>query len=127
MPLLLHRRFVTMFVAAGLCVVCTIPPAVMCGRSPVEMILEVLRGSDMNDNGTMLIPSQVFSRLVRIMPASVPGLISMGIGGGICLLLSWRLRNSRSWLTAMFPVVVCSLLWSYCKPHDRVILCPSPR
>lgn len=123
-PLLLHRRFITKAIAAGLCLASAIPPAILCGRNPVEMILEVPRGCAFvaNENGTMLIPSQLFIRLVKIMPEALPGLISMGIGGGICLLLSWRLRKSESWLVIMFPVVVCALLWSYCKPHDRVIL-----
>lgn len=123
-PLLLRRRFVVIGVAAAVCLVCALPPAWMCGRSPVEMILEVPRGcsSVATENGTMLIPSQLFMKLAQTVPAQLLGLVSMAAGAGICLLLSWRVRRHSSALIALAPAVVCSVLWSYCKPHDRVVL-----
>ena len=123
-PLLIKRRFVTMASAAIFCALSTIPAAVLCHRNPVEMILEVPRANMflMFENGTMLIPQQVSMALSDRISGSTLNTINMLVGGGICLLLTWRMRNSKSWLLILCPAIVCSLLWTYCKPHDRVIL-----
>ena len=123
-PLLMKRRFITAGVAVAICVICTIPPCLLCGKNPLEMILEVPRGCAFiaEENGTLLIPSTVFIRLHDKVPSAVLGGISMFIGSAICLILTWRLRKTSSWLAFFAPAVICALIWNYCKPHDRVIL-----
>ncbi len=124
-PILLKRRFVTAGVAAGICIVSTIPASLICGKNPLELILEVPRGCSFiaEENGTMIIPSTVFKMLRGKVPYSVLGGISMSIGGAICLILTWRLRKTPNWLLYFAPAVTCALIWNYCKPHDRTILC----
>ena len=123
-PLLMKRRFVTISVAAIFCLLSSIPAAVMCHRNPIEMILEVPRANIflVFENGTMLIPMQVCHALSDRFSGTALNMVSSIIGIGLCLILSWRLRNSKSWLLVLCPAIVCSLLWTYCKPHDRVIL-----
>ena len=123
-PLLIKRRFITMSVAAAFCLLSTIPAAALCHRNPIEMILEVPKANSflLTENGTMLIPQQIFKKLANTVSRDVLDLINMSIGIGICFVLSWRLRKNKSWILLLFPAVVCSLIWTYCKPHDRVIL-----
>ncbi len=123
-PFLLRRRYITICVAIAICIICTIPPWIMCGHNPLELILEVPRGCAFvaNDNGTMIIPSSVFKSLDGKIPLGILSGISMTIGAGICFYLTWRLRKHESWFVFLAPTVVCAILWNYCKPHDRVIL-----
>jgi hypothetical protein len=123
-PLLFKRRYITMGVAVAICVVSILPPMLMCGRNPLDLLLEVPRGCAFvaEENGTMLIPSQIFVRLKGRVPSALLGGVSMIVGSGICVWLTWRLRKNNSWLVIITPAVVCALLWNYCKPHDRVIL-----
>ena len=123
-PLLIKRRFVTMAVAAGFCLLSSIPSAVICHRNPIELILEVPRANIflISENGTMLIPMQVCKMLSKGISETTLNMVSSIIGASLCLILSWRLRNNKSWLLVLCPAIVCSLLWTYCKPHDRVIL-----
>ena len=123
-PILMKRRFLTAGVAVATCIICAIPPALMCGKNPVELILEVPRACSgaAEDNGTMLIPSTVFRMLQGKVPYALLGGISMLIGSALCFILTWRLRRMTNWLIFLVPTVVCALIWNYCKPHDRVIL-----
>lgn len=123
-PLLLDRRWLVAGTAVAVCLAAAVPPALMCGRSVPELILEVPRALAFvaEENGTMLIPSQVFAALDGHMSLQLLGHISMAIGAVICFVLVWRVRNARSWFVRLAPVAACSVLWSYCKPHDRVVL-----
>ncbi len=123
-PILMKRRFITAGVAVAVCIICAIPPCLMCGKTPVEMILEVPRACAFvaEDNGTMLIPSNVFQMLRGKVPYAVLSGISMSIGTAICFVLTWRLRKASNLLVFFAPAIICALLWNYCKPHDRVIL-----
>lgn len=123
-PILMKRRFITAGVAVATCIICAIPPALMCGKNPVELILEVPRACSgvAEENGTMLIPSTVFRMLQGKVPYALVGGISMLTGGALCFILTWRMRRMTSWLIFLAPTVVCALIWNYCKPHDRVIL-----
>jgi len=124
-PILMKRRFITAGVAVATCIVCAIPPALMCGKNPVELILEVPGACSgaAEENGTMLIPSTVFRMLRGKVPYALLGGISMAIGSALCFVLTWRLRKMKNWLIFLIPTVACALIWNYCKPHDRVILC----
>ncbi|MBR6060061.1 MAG: DUF2029 domain-containing protein [Victivallales bacterium] len=123
-PLLIKRKYITIGVAVASCLICSLPPALMCGKNPLILILEVpLGGAFVADaNGTMLIPSQVFNLLKGKVPGIALMLVSMLVGAGICAVLTWRLRKNNRWLVIITPTVVCTLLWSFCHPHDRVIL-----
>lgn len=123
-PLFLSRRFLAMGTAVALCLAASLPASLACGKTPPEMVFEVPRACAFvaEDNGTMLIPSQAFAALRDRIDPSLLGLASMAIGGTICLVLVWRLRKEESWFVRLAPVAVCAILWSYCKPHDRVIL-----
>jgi hypothetical protein len=123
-PILMKRRFITAGVAVAVCIICSIPPCLMCGKTPVEMILEVPRGCAFiaEEAGTVLIPACVFRMLHGKVPYAVLSGISMSIGTAICFVLTWRLRKASSLLVFFAPAIVCSLIWNYYKPHDRVML-----
>lgn len=123
-PILLKRRFITVGVVAAVCLICAIPPSLMCGKNPLEMILEVPRGYKFitEENGTMLIPSTVFQMLLGKVPSELLSGISILIGGTTCFILTWRLRKTSNWFVFFAPATTCTLIWTYCRPHDRVIL-----
>ena len=123
-PLFLSRRFLAMGTAVALCLAASLPASLMCGKTPLEMALEVPRACAFvaEDNGTMLIPSLVFAALRGRIDPSLLGLASMAVGAAICFVLVWRVRREESWFVRLAPVAVCAILWNYCKPHDRVIL-----
>ena len=123
-PLILKRRYITICVAVFICLVCSIPPSLMCGRTPWELMMEVPRGCAFiaEANGTMIIPSTLFQKFHGTIPSALLGFVSMSIGVAICFLLTWRLRNEKSWFIFIIPTIICAILWSYCKSHDRVIL-----
>ena len=124
-PILMKRRFITAGVAAALCMISAIPPTLICGRNPLEMILEVPRGCSFvaEGNGTMLVPSKIYVMLNGKMPFALLSGISMFLGAAICLVLTWRLRKTKNWFVFFAPAIICALIWNYCKTHDRTILC----
>lgn len=123
-PILLKRRFTTVGVAVVVCLVCAVPPSLMCGKNPLELILEVPRGYKFitEETGTMLIPSTVFQMLQGKVPSELLSGISILIGSTLCFILTWRLRKTPNWFVFFAPAATCTIIWTYCRPHDRVIL-----
>ena len=123
-PLLIKRKYITIGVAVASCLICSLLPAFICGKNPLQLILEVPKGGAFvaESNGTMLIPSQVFNLLNGKVPGIALVAVSMIVGASICAILTWRLRKDNRWLLYIAPTIVCAVFWSYCQPHDRVIL-----
>ena len=123
-PLLLRRRFLAVGVAVAVCLAASIPPSLLCGKSPFELILDISRGGmpNMVSNGTMLVPAQVFAAFAGHCNPFFLELASMAIGAAICFVLVWRLRRDDSWFAVLAPVAVCSILWAYSVVYDRVLL-----
>lgn len=106
-PLLFRRQFKTIGVAVATCLVASVPPAVLCGKSPVELILEIPKFRLQRYFETTLFPSSVYSFLDELLfpkAAIVLGLIVCLV---FCLWASWKLRREKTWFSALQPAFIC--------------------
>lgn len=122
-PVLIGRRYRVLAVAVSACLLTSVLPAVLCGRSPVSMIMSVLDyGRDYNVGG--------FVHNVFFDPSWVPGLdlspavglgCNVAIGIGLCVYLSFRFRNYDDWTLRLLPASVLCILWFVSRPHDGCV------
>ena len=121
LPLLLHRRYKTLAAGAVLCLAGTLPTALLCHRSPLDLILQVLQAG-VYTRRTTFFPGCVYAALSRHFGAAVPFAVSALLGAALCVWLCWRLRKERDNLLVLSaPAIVC-VAWTYSTIHDRLIL-----
>ncbi|MBO4286996.1 MAG: DUF2029 domain-containing protein [Kiritimatiellae bacterium] len=120
LPLLLQRRYKTLAAGAVLCLAGTLPPALLCHRSPLDLILQVLQAG-VYTRRTTFFPGCVYAALSRHLCAAVPFAVSALLGAALCVWLCWRLRNERDNLLVLSaPAIVC-VAWTYSTIHDRLV------
>ena len=125
-PLLLSRRYRTVFGAVLLCGLSVLPAAALCHGNPVQMVLRVVFSGTHSiraaEVGTGLLPPPLIAKLSAFAPASVWLAVSAVAGFGLCLWGSWRLRKHPDFAVRLLPAATISLLWMQGHFHDRVIL-----
>lgn len=125
-PLLLARRFKTMFVATAITLVATWVAAHLIGKPMLELILEVPQLKSGNGHAihesARLLPQFACDILVR-SGWSVGAIqsLSMAMGAGLCLALSWLVRKCEDWPVRFMPAVICAALWTYMEAYDRCL------
>lgn len=119
-PLLIGKRFRAICVAAGICILLTAASAIICGRSPLEMISAVGRCRGMFPKCYLLGPV-VTEWLQRISPM-LPLALNAVIGVLVCFVLSWRFRKFDAWLMKLLPAVAICWLWSVSRFYDQSML-----
>ena len=116
-PLLFRRQFKTIGIAVATCLVASVPPAVLCGKSPMELILEIPKFRVQAFFETTLFPTSVYSFANQwLFPKS-----ALFFGLFICLVFcvwaSWKLRREKDWFVSLQPVFFCICaaypLWSH--------------
>ena len=115
-PLILGRQFVAIGVAIATTLLLAIPPSLMCGDSPLTMILNAAKVGSASYTGTLLIPGFLG------LQGNLSLTLSAVLGIAICFALSIRLRNREDWLLKFAPVIMCALFWTYSTPHDLMLL-----
>ncbi len=119
-PLLIGRRYLTIAVAAGICLALTLVSAFVCGRSPIAMILCVGQCQDMFPKFYLLGP-EVADWLKAIAPA-FPLCVNVVIGLLACVVLSLRFKGCEGWLMKLLPTMVLCWLWSVSRFYDQSVL-----
>ena len=108
-PLLWRRKFLTCAVAAVVCIVLSVPPALMCGTSPIDMILQAPAASAHAFNGCGTFP-YVLCGLVDRTTGIGCGLL---VGVVACVVMTWLVKERRDWIVFLMPAAVCSMSWTY--------------
>ena len=120
-PLLLAKKWKTIFVAGGICLLATWIASVFIGKPMVELILEVPKiksGSQVAN----LLPQFVYEWIVaRGVAESVVQYGCMLTGLALCVALSLAVRQYKDWRVKIVPAILCASLWTYMAPYDRCI------
>ena len=106
-PFLFRRQFKTIGVAVTTCLVASVPPAVLCGKSPVELILEIPKFRLQRYFETTLFPSSEYSFLDELLFPKAAIVIGLIICLAFCLWASWKLRREKDWFKALQPTFFC--------------------
>ena len=125
-PLLVNLKFATLASGAAICLLASVPPAIMCRKWPWEMISNVIGGGADVYHSSALININLHNKLISMFalgPDQIKYLMyaSMLIGVLLCLALSLMLRRSDDWLEKLVPAALIAPLWTYSVPHDLAI------
>lgn len=115
-PLLIRRKFLVCFVAAGLCLVLSLPPAVMCGTSPITMIKQAPAASTFAYMGCGTMPYAIASHL----PDQFAIFVGLAVGAIVCALMTRRLvlAGIDDWLVLLMPAAVVGASWTYAQCYS---------
>ena len=119
-PLLIGKRYRAICVAAGICLLLTAVSAIVCGRSPVAMILAVGRCRGMFPKCYLLGP--VVTEWLHGISPMLPHVLNAVVGVFVCFVLSWRFRRFDGWLMKLLPAVMLCWLWSVSRFYDQSML-----
>ena len=108
-PLLWRRKFLTCAVAAGACIALAVPPALMCGSSPIDLVLQAPAASAHAFNGCGTYPYFLCGFLER----STEICCGLLVGVVACVAMTWLVKDRRDWLAFLMPAAVCSMSWTY--------------
>ena len=126
LPLLLQRRWKTVFGAAAICAASACVAAAMAGVNPVTMVLNVLNSGTYSirsgEAGTPLLPPCVVNALQGVAPTGVWLGVSAAIGLAVCVWASIRLRRSPDRWAHLMPAAACGVSWMQGHFHDRLLL-----
>ena len=116
-PLLWRRKFVTCLVAAGTCLLLSIPPAVLCKTSIVTLILQTPAANTFGFYGC-----GTFPYFICTGPGDIYG-IAMGliIGIVVCVVMTWLIRKEPDWVVFVAPTAVCSMCWTYVQVYSHAL------
>lgn len=135
-PLTVLRKWRTLLVIAGGLTVLTLTSAVLCQRSPWEMLVCIREYSANQFNEVALIPKGVFLTLTEEggIAASTLIMFSSVAVGAVCVLLTLvvvlglkniRAENSRCcWVNAVVgfvPALLLSTIWTSSRLHDMSV------
>lgn len=106
-PLLFRRQFKTIGIAVATCFVASVPPAVLCGKSPVELILEIPKFRVQAFFETTLFPPSVYSFADKWLFPKAALVFGFAVCLAFCLWASWKLRREKDWFVCLQPVFFC--------------------
>jgi len=121
LPLLLSRKWMIIIVAGILSIAACFPPALMCGKSPLELLLHLQNSGIPWYQGSAFIPKIVQDQLWDLGLGRLGMKISMLAGIITCTFLSWRTRNDADWLVRLLPAIVLAPIWTFASKNDALI------
>lgn len=112
-PLFLGGKILTTAVAVAVCLGLSFVPAVMCGKSPFTLILEVLDSNVEFFQGCGTCPYWFCSW------ASLETCIGVGLITGflLCMVMTFAIRREKDWFLLLMPAAVCGCSWSYAHSY----------
>ncbi len=120
--LLFERRWKTVLVTSAMLILLSLPPALLCHRSPIDMVLAFREYSAGGFPGTGLFAPLTYVPLVKIFGESLVRGVSMGIGAVCCVWAAWFLRLEKSMFIRFLPAALLAIVWSTSRLHDYCIL-----
>ncbi len=122
-PLLVGRRFKTVIYGGCICLVASIPPALLCGESPIDMIWAIKDYSAAYSLGELpagaFIPKWIFTS----GNCSAANIIANAfVGVAVCGVLSYLLRASKDWLVRLVPAFILCVFWTVSRLTDCCVL-----
>ena len=112
-PLLWRRKLLTCAVAAGLCLLLSVPPAIMCKTSVVKLILQTPAANAFLFVGCGTYPSCFCNGA----GGTVDIMMGLSLGLVCCLLMTWTIRHVVDWLLFVMPAAVVSMCWTYVQTY----------
>lgn len=120
-PLLWSRQYKAMAVAVGICFAATLWPSYLYRESSLDLLLQIPEiGApyiDLNWGWRGLV-------LIRKYLGEAGYYCWVGFCFTICGVLSYRLRNARSWTVKFLPALIIFPFWTYTNDLDYCILFP---
>ena len=122
-PLLIDRKIKVCIIAAVLCILATIPPAILCHESPITLILQAPKASAYAFSGCALLPPECLTALrsANFIPESFLLAIPMALGVAACAFLSWRVRKSDDPFLCFAPAAICAVSWTYVQGYSYIL------
>lgn len=121
LPLVLARKWKTIFTAASITLCAACIASFMCNKPTLDLVMEVPKLKPLGVTVPML-PDVLTSKLVASgTPANVLPFANMVVGVVICCWLSFLVRNVESWFVRFLPAVAFAGLWTFMDACDRCI------
>ena len=106
-PLLFRRQFRTIGVATAICLLASLPPAILCGKSPIELILEIPKFRLQPYFWTSLFPPQVFCLAGECFFPKAALVFGAILCLGFSLWATWKIRKETDWFIFFQPTFFC--------------------
>ena len=115
-PLLMRKEFLTCFVAAALCLLLSIPPALMCHTSLWDMITLAPNANVYCYYGSGTFPWSLF----QFIPKEPSIFIGVAIGAVVCVFMTRMMSRQKDWFLYMLPAFIMAPAWTYslCYCHS---------
>ena len=120
-PLLIGRQYKAILSGGIICLLATIPPALMCGGSPFDMILAIRDYSSAYNVGSLPEGSFIlwtFSLLSELSSKSGNMALNAFVGITSCVVLSVLFKNERNWLVRFIPTLALCVMWTVSREYD---------
>lgn len=110
-PLLMRKKFLTCFVAAGTCLALTVISSLLCGTSPFALVLQGPAASAFAFMGCGTFPYF----LCGMLSGSLDIMAGVAVGAVVCLMMTCVLVRAgfRDWIVLAMPAAVVGAAWSY--------------
>ena len=102
-PILFRRQFKCVAVAVATCLAASIPPAVLCGKSPITLILEIPGFRVLEYYETTLFPPVAYRFMNNHVFPKTALFASIVLCLIVCLIATWKLRKESDWFTYLQP------------------------
>ena len=116
-PLFWQRRYLSIVIAAVICLAETVVTSFLVHESVIDLILQVPQIGGPYPKGL------IAGCLKPILGSAAP-IVVMVTFFILTGLATWGLRKNNDFIICCLPVALASSVWTYCGIYDRVILLP---
>ena len=116
-PLLLRRRFTAFTTAVLACLAMSVPPALMCGTSPIDLILVTPGSNSAQFWGCGTFPSF----LTELVPQNVAIVVGLLVGVVVCTVMTRLVSRYDDWFVFLMPAAVCTMYWTYARCYSHAM------
>lgn len=122
-PLLIKGKTKVCLIAGSICILASIPPAILCHESPITLILQAPKASAHAFTGCALMPQELLLFLRNSLHLWEPVLWGLPMLAGLtfCIYITWRLRKSNDWILLLTPAVLTAVSWTYVQGHSYLL------
>lgn len=121
LPPLVRGRWRTIATAGSVLFAAALPPALLCRKSPLDLIVHLAGHGEALARATGLVPPPLFERLMPVLGASGVLAASALAGIALCCAALRMLRSETDWIVLLSPPALFATLWTYSLGHDRCL------